>query len=175
MPGMNKRVLGLMVLVLGLCLSLAACGAAPTTAPTATSPVIYVTQVITQIIPPTPVPMTPTPPPTATLAPPTITPTFDPLTAEIYYPIEGCIASRLHVGDQAMVSLQGGPNGIRYGRDLAEDAVAAYAQPGAILDIVNGPWCSRGWIVWFVRTADGLEGFTPEGDGNEYWLLPVAP
>jgi hypothetical protein len=74
-----------------------------------------------------------------------------------------------------MVSLVGGANGIRYGRDLHEDTVIAYAQPGAILEIVNGPWCSHGWIVWMVRTADGLVGYTPEGNGNEYWLLPTAP
>jgi hypothetical protein len=175
MPGKNKKVRGLLVVMLGLHLALAACATNPATAPTATPPVIYVTQIVTQIIPPTPVPMTPTPLPTETPAPPSPTPTFDPLTAEIYYPLEGCVASRLHVGDKAMVSLVGGPNGIRYGRDLSEATVIGYAQPGAILDIVNGPWCSRGWIVWFVRTGDGTEGFTPEGDGNEYWLLPVAP
>jgi hypothetical protein len=171
----SKKAQGLLALMLVLLPALAACVAAPAAAPTATPPVIYVTQVITQIIPPTPVPMTPTPPATDTPAPPSPTPTFDPLSAGIYYPLEGCVASRLHVGDKAMVSLVGGPNGIRYGRDLNEATVIAYAQPGAILEIVNGPWCSRGWIVWFVRTADGVEGFTPEGDGNEYWLLPVAP
>lgn len=175
MPGKIKKVRPLLLVLLGLQLALSACVAAPAAGPTATAPVIYVTQVITQIIPPTPVPMTATPAPTDTPQPPTLTPTFDPLSVAPYYPIQGCVASRLHVGDMAMVSLVGGPNGIRYGRDLSEETVIAYAQPGAILEIVNGPWCSRGWLVWFVRTGDGVEGFTPEGDGNEYWLLPVAP
>ncbi|MCZ7554235.1 MAG: hypothetical protein M5U05_16930 [Anaerolineales bacterium] len=85
------------------------------------------------------------------------------------------MASRLQIGDLAMVSLQGGPNGIRYGRDLYYDTIIAYAQPGAILEITNGPWCSHGWLVWMVRTQDGTVGYTPEGDGNEYWLLPTAP
>jgi hypothetical protein len=67
----------------------------------------------------------------------------------------------------------GGPNGIRYGVDMSEATVFAYAQPGAILEIVNGPFCSRGWIVWFVRTGDGQVGYTPEGDGNTYWLFPA--
>jgi hypothetical protein len=162
-----------LLVVAVLQLALAACGPAPATEATATPQIIYVTQVVTEIIPPTPLPPTETPIPTDTPVPPT--PTFDPLSAPIYYPLADCVASRLHVGDRAMVSLYGGPNGIRYGRDLAEATIITEAQPGAILEIVNGPWCSRGWIVWFVRTADGVEGFTPEGDGSEYWLLPTSP
>jgi hypothetical protein len=173
MSGKILRVSRLLLVVISLQLVLAACGTSPRAEATATPQVIYVTQVVTQIIPPTPVPPTATPPPTETPLPPT--PTFDPLSAPIYYPLADCVASRLHVGDRAMVSLQGGPNGIRYGRDLAEGTVIAEAQPGAILEIVNGPYCSRGWLVWFVRTSDGVEGFTPEGNGSEYWLLPTAP
>lgn len=155
---------------------LVACSGAP--APAAnpqpvTPPVMLITQVITEIVAPTPLPVTPSPVPTSTPVPPTPTPTYDPASAPIYYPLEDCVASRLHIGDRAMVSLYGGPNGIRYGRDLFEDTVFAYAQPGQILDVVNGPWCSRGWIVWQVRLADGQVGFTPEGNGNEYWLFPA--
>jgi hypothetical protein len=173
MSGTIQKVSRLLLVMVSLHLVLAACVAAPAAGPTATPQIIYVTQVVTEIIPPTPVPPTATPPPTETPVPPT--PTFDPLSAPIYYPLADCVASRLHVGDRAMVTLEGGPNGIRYGRDLAESTVLTYAQPGAILEIVNGPWCSRGWLVWFVRTTDGVEGFTPEGDGNEYWLLPTKP
>jgi hypothetical protein len=74
-----------------------------------------------------------------------------------------------------MVSLVGGPNGIRYGLNIQDDTVIAYAQPGSTLDIVNGPWCSHGWLVWMVRMQDGLQGYTPEGNGQEYWLLPLKP
>jgi hypothetical protein len=147
------------------------------TAPTqqvATPPIVVITQVVTEMIPPTPLPVTPTIAPSATALPPTITPTWDPLSAPIYYPIKDCVASRLHVGDKAMVSFVGGANGIRYGLDLSESTIVGYAQPGAILVIQNGPWCSRGWLVWLVKTADGLVGYTPEGDGNSYWLLPAA-
>lgn len=72
-----------------------------------------------------------------------------------------------------MVSLVGGPNGIRYGRDMHYDTIIAEAQPGQLLQIIDGPWCSHGWIVWMVKTADGLVGYTPEGNGNEYWLFPI--
>ena len=135
-------------------------------------PTIMITQVITQIITATTVPTTPTPPPSPT-AEPSPTPTFDPLSVPIYYPLADCVASRLHVGDRAMVSLVGGPNGIRYGPDVHEDMIDSYAQPGDILQIVGGPICSWGWIVWLVETQNGVRGYTPEGDGNTYWLLPV--
>jgi hypothetical protein len=148
---------------------------APTPEATATAPVIIVTQVITEIIPPTPVPVTPTAVKTNTPVPPSPTPTWDPLSAPIYYPLDDCVASRLHVGDMAQVSLSGGPNGIRYGRDLYYDTIVGYAQPGSLLEITNGPWCSRGWLVWLVRTQDGVVGYTPEGNGSEYWLFPTAP
>lgn len=161
--------------ILVVFLLLTGCGQAlsPAQAPTQTPHIIEVTQVVTEIIPPTPVPETPKPTKTFTPEPPTATPTWDPLSAPIYYPLKDCVASRLHVGDKAMVSLSGGPNGIRYGQDVAYDTIIAYAQPGAILEIVSGPSCSRGWIVWFVRMADGTVGFTPEGNGDEYWLLPI--
>jgi hypothetical protein len=129
------------------------------------------TQVVTQIVTPTPLP-TSTPKPTPTPQP-TPSPTWDPMTVPIYYPLEDCVASRLHVGDKAMVSLVGGSNGIRYGSDLRQDTIMAYADPGDVLEITGGPWCSYGWLVWKVRTGDGIDGFTPEGNGIEYWLVPL--
>jgi hypothetical protein len=130
-----------------------------------------ITQVVTQIITPTPLP-TSTPIPTNT---PQITPTatYDPLSAPIYYPLEGCAASRLHVGDRAMVSLVGGPNAIRQSPDVQNGVIDYYAQPGEILNIVGSPYCSLGWIMWLVETQSGYRGYTPEGNGNEYWLFPV--
>jgi hypothetical protein len=158
-----------------LAVSLSACiqVVAPTPEASATPPVIYVTQIVTEIIPPTPLPVTPSPTPTITLEPATATPTWDPWSAPIYYPLKDCVASRLYIGDKAMVSPYGGPNGIRYGSDLYADTIIAYAQPGSTLEIVNGPYCSRGWMVWFVRMLDGTVGYTPEGNGEEYWLLPL--
>ncbi|MEW5871669.1 MAG: hypothetical protein AB1894_20530 [Chloroflexota bacterium] len=140
----------------------------PTALPTQ---VQVVTEVAVEIITATPLP-TSTPQPTSTPEP-TLTPTWDPLTAPIYYPLPDCVASRLHRGDRAMVSLVGGPNAIRYGSDLQYDTILYYAQPGEIVLIVDGPWCSHGWLVWFVETINGVLGYTPEGNGNEYWLFPV--
>lgn len=163
------------VLAAVLLIASACSGQAPAaTQQVETPPVMLITQVVTQIVAPTPVLATATPAPTATIEPPTPTPTYDPLSAPIYYPLADCVASRLHVGDRAQVSSSGGSNGIRYGVDLTEETVFTYAQPGDVLEIVDGPFCSHGWIVWYVRTGDGQTGYTPEGDGNNYWLFPVA-
>jgi hypothetical protein len=169
---MNLKKLTLVGLV--LVMGLSGCVGARETV-VVTPPVIMITQVVTQIIPPTPMPATNTPQPATDTPAPSPTATFDPLSAPIYYPLGDCVASRLHIGDVAMVSYVGGANGIRYGRDLREETVQAYAQPGTLLEIIDGPWCSQGWLVWKVRMPDGLEGFTPEGDGNTYWLWPTAP
>lgn len=172
----------LLAAALSLVLALLACRVEPPKIvmeeDTPTPQVLMVTQVVTQVITPTPAPQQPQPTaqPTATTPPePTVTPTWSMSDAPIYYPLEDCVASRLRVGDKAMVSLVGGPNGIRYGRDIHVDTIALYAQPGDILEIVGGPWCSQGWLVWMVRTADGFVGYTPEGDGNNYWLFPLPP
>jgi hypothetical protein len=145
-------------------------GETPTPVPTK-----IITQVITQIIVPTsvaPVETQPAPEPLG----PTPTPTWDPLAAPIYFPLADCVASRLHIGDDAMVSLVGGANAIRTSTDVRIDNnIVGYADPGDTVRIIMGPECSFGLLMWFVETRDGLRGFTPEGDGNEYWLWPIAP
>ena len=169
-----KKLQACLVASLCLLLILSGCSRSPEPTQSPTPPMLIVTQVITQIATATVAPSA-TPAPTSTPVPTaTIKPTFDPYSAPVYYPLENCVASRLHVGDVAMVSLSSKPNGIRYGQDLFYDTIATYADPGALLEIVGGPWCSHGWIVWLVRTQDGFVGYTPEGDGNEYWLLPTG-
>jgi hypothetical protein len=140
-------------------------------------PTKIVTQVITQIVIPT-VAAPQNPPQTQATDAPVVaaTPTWDPLSAPIYFPLKDCVASRLYIGDRAMVSLVGGANAIRTSTDLRTDTnIVGYAEPGEVVTILTGPECSDGFIIWFVETLDGLRGFTPEGDGNEYWLWPVGP
>ena len=139
------------------------------------TPVDVITQVVTEVITPTPQPIITQAPPTATPAP-TLTPTWDPLSVPIYFPLADCVASRLHIGDRAMVSLLGGPNAIRSSADLRTDTnIIGYADPGAILLIEGGPHCDLNHIIWLVETMDGVRGFTPEGNGEQYWLFPVGP
>jgi hypothetical protein len=139
-------------------------------------PTMIITQVVTEVI----VPTTAVPPPATPLPPdpvePSPTPTWDPLSAPIYYPLPDCVASRLHVGDTAAVSSVGGANAIRIDTNLRADTnIVAYAEPGETMTIIGGPECSDGFIVWFVELLDGTRGYTPEGDGNSYWLWPVGP
>jgi hypothetical protein len=146
-------------------------------APTQVPPVTVVfTQVVTQIILPTLTPevtvnpeITPTPSPTVQVI---SSGEYDAFSAPQWYPIKGCPASRLHLGDRAFVTRGGGPNGIRFGADVRYDTIIGYAQEGEGMLILDGPFCYYGWLVWQVKTDGGLNGFTPEGDGEEYWLLP---
>lgn len=140
-------------------------------APPTLPPTKIITMVVTKVMTPTFTPKpTNTPLPTSTPEP---TSTYDPYSVTIYYPLEDCAASRLHIGDKAFVAYGGRPNAIRYGADLHYDTVIGYAYQGEVVEIVDGPFCSYGWIEWMVKTDGGLVGYTPEGDGNNYWLLPV--
>lgn len=142
-----------------------------TAEPTIT-PTVIETQIPTETTPPTETSVIESPAVPSPTFVPVVTTTYDPASVPIYYPLEDCAASRLYVGDKAFVTFEGGPNGIRYGNDLHEDNIIGYAQPGETLEILEGPFCSYGWIVWFVQTEEGLEGYTPEGSGEKYWLLP---
>ncbi len=107
-----------------------------------------------------------------TLPTPRPTPTSKPI--NVYFPIEGCNASRLHVGEKARVSYVGGNNAIRTSSDTSQQNVVAYAEPGDTMTIIGGPECSYHWVVWQVRLdKDNTEGWTPEGNGDVYWLDPV--
>ena len=128
---------------------------------------IVVTQVVTQVITPE---STPTPEPTATNTPP---PTASSLPA--YTPLEDCPVSFVRRGFHVMISYDGGSNAIRPSPDLTSAAIIGYAIPGEVIRIIGGPVCNYGWLVWQVETQYGLQGWTPETDGTNYWFIPVSP
>lgn len=116
-------------------------------------------------------------PPPADNPPPTDTPELsekDPRQAQpVYKPIANCVASRLKPGVWSYVSFGGGQNAIRSDPDLhASENWIGVAKEGDLLLVVGGPECSYGWIVWEVKTGSGLTGWTPESDGEEFWLEP---
>lgn len=133
---------------------------------------VVVTQVVTPEASPTPE-QSPTPQATNT-PPPTLTP--EPVvvaTRPVYSPLEDCAPSRLHVGDRAMVTYGGGANAVRRSADVHDPGnIIAEAAEGEIVEIIGGPECSFGWIMWLVRTAAGAEGYTPESDGVSFFLQP---
>ncbi len=110
--------------------------------------------------------------PTAAAIGPFITPT-----PQEYYPLKNCASSQLHVGDTAFISWDTTPNALRTTPDthpsnnFVDDG---RVPPGGILEILDGPVCNYGWVLWYVRTTWDVEGWTPETDGKEYWMLPIA-
>jgi len=93
---------------------------------------------------------------------------------EVYNPLPKCAASRLKPGDWGFISFGGGQNGIRSTPDTHSSTnTIGKAQEGELLQVVGGPECNFGWILWEVQTAAGLRGWTPESDGNEFWITPL--
>jgi hypothetical protein len=48
-------------------------------------------------------------------------------------------------------------------------------QPGQAVQITGGPTCVEGYIWWQVKVLNSnLAGWTAEGQGKDYWLVPCA-
>lgn len=96
-------------------------------------------------------------------------------TPQVYSPLSRCAASRLHVGDSAYVNYDTGRVGMR-SEPVATigDKLVRKLEEGEILHIIDGPKCDLGWIFWKVRTVYSETGWIPEGDGNEFWVVPIA-
>jgi hypothetical protein len=144
-----------------------------TSQPQVVAPTIIVTQVVEYVVATLP-PSTSTPVPSPTSAPVHST-TWDPFSAPVYYPVVGCVASRLHIGDVAFVAQVDRPAFLYYYKEIAGDPGVRQLQTGEHLEITKGPWCSDGSLVWQVRAGDKHQYFAVEGDGEIYWLLPLAP
>ena len=138
-------------------------------------PTVVITQYVTQIVA-TPIATLP-PPPTAIAQQQNknVIVGFDPFAVDIYYPLQGCVASRLRVGDRAFVAYGGDTMKLFPTLDIGFAPPTRNLVNGEYVDIVSGPYCDRGAVVWGVVTeGDELAGFIPEGDGNTYWLLPLG-
>ncbi len=82
---------------------------------------------------------------------------------------------RLQVGQYAYVSVSPPvPNRVR-NSPSKQGSVVGWAQPGRAMEVLEGPVCGNGWTWWRVRLVNThLEGWTVEGDGGTYWLVPCA-
>jgi hypothetical protein len=173
-----KKSIAILGFILGIALLVSACvSSVPESEqqPQGSQPKIVITQFITQVVA-TPT-ITPTPEPTEVVkeAVPVYSSGWDPFSVPIYYPLRGCVASRLHEGDVAFVANGAGTLGIHYSKDTRESPIFRRLESGEAIDIVKGPWCDSGFVIWKVASADGYIGFVPEGDGSVYWLLPMSP
>jgi len=104
---------------------------------------------------------TPTPAPTQTA------------TQGSWYPCAGTYASRLHIGNLAYVSNDPPQrNRVRSQPDVNAQ-ILGYIEPGTEVEIIAGPRCANAMIWWKVNEpSNGLEGWTSEGDQQNYWLVP---
>lgn len=93
-----------------------------------------------------------------------------------YKPFAGCAVSQLHVGDSAYVNFETGSVSMRtepVGK-LADATVVRKLGTGEIVHIIDGPKCDLGWVFWEVRTVNSEYGWLPEGDGTEFFIVPIS-
>jgi hypothetical protein len=93
----------------------------------------------------------------------------------IWEPCIGLHVSQLHVGDHAIVNPESNlPNRVRSAPDRDYGEHVGSIGPGETMWIIDGPECANGWVWWKIQAEDrDLEGWTPEGDHFEYWLMPI--
>jgi hypothetical protein len=96
-------------------------------------------------------------------------------TPVIYFPLSNCAASQLRLGESGFVNYDGGKNSLRDTPDThPSDNIIGYIYPGEVVEIIDGPVCNYGWVLWKVMTTRYEEGWTPETDGDEFWVLPLS-
>ena len=102
-------------------------------------------------------------------------PKFTPTPSQ-YKPFSGCFVSQLHKGDSAYVNYDTGRVSMRtepIGK-IADATVVRKLDGGESVHIIVGPKCDLGWIFWEVRTVNSEYGWIPEGDGTEFFFIPVS-
>ncbi len=133
---------------------------------------------------PTPTIVLPTRQSTPTLVTPTLSATLPPkatitpsLTSTLKGTKTGLVCpntypTHLKVGIRVYASLYPDlPNRIRK-EPNTKSTIIGQIKPGEEADTVDGPACSEGWIWWKIKMPNGLTGWTAEGDGKDYWILP---
>ena len=82
--------------------------------------------------------------------------------------------SVLHNGDVAMVSFDPPVENNLRDKPSTESPITGTLEPGERVNIVGGPACMSDYVWWHVVSrSSGREGWTAEGDWNDYWLVKV--
>jgi dipeptidyl aminopeptidase/acylaminoacyl peptidase len=88
---------------------------------------------------------------------------------------QGSLSTRLHIGDTVYVSYRPPlSNRLREQPNLSAK-ILDLLKPGTTLQVLDGYVCGGGYRFWKVREANGLTGWTAEGDLMNYWLVPGNP
>ena len=85
--------------------------------------------------------------------------------------------TRLNAGMQAAV-VSDAPSARLRAEPAAGENVIALLDPGSIVQLLQGPVCRDGLVLWKVQVdIPGIStvGWTAEGDGTEYYLEPYQP
>jgi hypothetical protein len=77
---------------------------------------------------------------------------------------------RLTVGRLAQVT-PGLPNSVR--NNPAGSYRIGYIPGGAVFSVIGGPQCGPDGRWWWYVSYNGLVGWTAEGEGYTYWLVPL--
>jgi hypothetical protein len=87
---------------------------------------------------------------------------------------EGSYPSHLHAGLGAMVNPEPPlPNRVRV-EPNKNSKLLGEINPGEKVRVTEGPVCTEGWVWWKIDAQNGnLIGWTAEGDGQDYWLIPL--
>jgi hypothetical protein len=102
---------------------------------------------------------------------PTVVPSPTPRVV-IWRPCPDAATSRLKVGDLAYVTKDPPvPNRVRKEPNRQAE-ILGHINPGASMEILEGPTCADGWVWWKVKNAD-LNGWMAEGDQETYWMVPL--
>lgn len=86
----------------------------------------------------------------------------------------GPLPSRLFVGAKAEVTTSGmAPQlSLRAQPNLSAEKVHVIAA-GRDMVILDGPVCADGSYWWYIRSEQGFEGWSREGDSEDYWIDPL--
>lgn len=106
---------------------------------------------------------------------PVFIPNLQPLPVIIdeWSPCKGAPTSRLQVGDIAIVSSDSAVKLIIYSKPDTNAKFLGQITSGEKVEVVDGPECTNGLVWWYLRSfSQNLQGWTAEGDGVDYWLVP---
>jgi hypothetical protein len=85
---------------------------------------------------------------------------------------------RLEIGGWAQITevVRSVPaGGLRMRADARTTADEVTVMPaGTVVRVVDGSACNDGFVWWYLRTTDGFEGWSAEGFGELYYLVPIS-
>jgi chitinase len=86
-------------------------------------------------------------------------------------PVSGCPAPQLSAGGQGRVT-PGASNNLRAAP--ATGAIVAAISAGAVVDVLDGTICTADGVLWWLVYYNGKVGYSAEGQGNTYFVVPVT-